>query len=849
MVMDDPWGSSPWADDVQLPNPIKIEEYAHQPTTPVRLKRLGLEERLNSPWGNDDDSSGFGNWAAFPEDTQQTAGLDGTADGSGKQLRDVENPTVSESKDLSVAWDSQSTTGCEGTSFSDLGLTLGAPTISRQPSPDPWAVEVQTGEQESEEIRGGDILPVCSKVPIPRSNRSEVPVLQDRRLSVETLVRNECHENGENTTIGDGHPEANASDLNTDEYRENHSGGLLRLESQESDPVSRPSSSPSEHSQHEELSQESPRTSFDEEPKFKRPETSRKVSTKVHELVQHLDILAKTDDDEPAANRSVSADSAKSQELEDESDISKEYDDFGDFEEGQSDDEGAGLDDPQPTMQTSSEIHDRRTDQHQEPTPSEIALKRDYGIVEYAFEASKLESIFSSSTPQSTSENIFIPDLVPSDNFTSAEQRKIWHRISRYGTKRKHDNGNDENYVRAGWKPSTVREDTLKIVSRWIEEDRISGRVVLGGGSKGSTVFGWNNPKAPAVPLSDVFVKHRKRMSTVSSTAKPASVVPREWPQGLARESSDEKPHIFSSKPRRTSSINAVSAPKSFDVQDSPVPYIPSFGWNSGSGDTNADASRLSPRKTSSFSRTDSRPPGAALAPLKSQPSHPLISLAIPSYNVPSQDSTTTASTDDQISLVPQHNPIHTGLSMSNVFNEDDDWGEMVSTPATPALPVVPQSRGLRHKKSQSFGVMRPSQTQGGSHGWNNDEHKKTHRSITSFEGIRSQQILGPTFSSHCVPPIVDLSTVPLKLHEGPQPPPSDPWVSADFSIFDTAPAPLPIPFVSLISKAAGPAMVKVHAPPPAPARNQKLKEEVEQDRIVQSVVKGLPDLSYMLRK
>jgi hypothetical protein len=33
------------------------------------------------------------------------------------------------------------------------------------------------------------------------------------------------------------------------------------------------------------------------------------------------------------------------------------------------------------------------------------------------------------------------------------------------------------------------------------------------------------------------------------------------------------------------------------------------------------------------------------------------------------------------------------------------------------------------------------------------------------------------------------------------------------------------------------------------PPRSQKSREEIEQDRIVQSVVNGLPDLSYMLRR
>jgi hypothetical protein len=35
----------------------------------------------------------------------------------------------------------------------------------------------------------------------------------------------------------------------------------------------------------------------------------------------------------------------------------------------------------------------------------------------------------------------------------------------------------------------------------------------------------------------------------------------------------------------------------------------------------------------------------------------------------------------------------------------------------------------------------------------------------------------------------------------------------------------------------------------PIPRRNQKSREEIEQDGIVQKVVQGLPDLSYMLRR
>jgi hypothetical protein len=80
----------------------------------------------------------------------------------------------------------------------------------------------------------------------------------------------------------------------------------------------------------------------------------------------------------------------------------------------------------------------------------------------------------------------------------------------------------------------------------------------------------------------------------------------------------------------------------------------------------------------------------------------------------------------------------------------------------------------------------------------------------------------------------------------------NDPWASADFSFFDAPSAPqlkfVPAPALKLMPAKS----VSFGTPTSAtslPRREQRSREEIEQDRIVQSVVKSLPDLSYMLKK
>jgi len=855
--MDDPWGSSPWADEVQLPDTIKSNADASRPITPVRAPKLGLDERVTSPWGDDNDNDGFGDWATLPEDPVQTLGLDGSSDGWGNQSADAGHLKNGHIDAISTDWDAQHVMGNGDSSNLAPSPFPRLPDTVRQPSPDPWAIKIQDKEPtaeltESLEITAKEQVRSGVKLETGKAGSPKPQILQS---SNETLVPESDSESEATSTIGENiRGNAENQDPRTGEDLEKVSEGKTSSESQESDPISRPSSSPSERSHHEELPQESPRTSFDEEPKQNRPQVARKVSTKVQELVQHFDTLAKKEDLEAVPIRTASAQGTNTHE-----DSEGEDDDFGDFEEGQSDDEVPEAEDSRGSEQISSQYPINKTSQHQRSPSLENALTKDYGIVRFQFDTSKLDGLFPTDTPDPTAETIFIPDSIPFDSFSSTEQRKTWYRISRYGTMRKHNSGNDENYIRVGWKPSTVRDDTLKVVSRWIEEDRISGRVVLGGGSKGSTVFGWNDPKAPAVPLSDVFAKHGKKMTSSNPAKEAAPEVPREWPKGLVRDRSTSKTRSPSSKPRRKSSVKAVTAPVSSDIKSVPIAPIANFGWNSAPGVVQKPKDDPPP--------SGERASGSDLLPRV----HP---------TSPSQESTLTSNSDSAPFPVNANatlqrpipttldttltSPIQKGVMnlnrpVSNGVNDDDDWGEMVSTPLTPTLPVLPPSKGLRHKKSQSLGGMTANTMQGSfSIGWTDGQPQTGQRSTASFDEILRPTPLVSATKNLPITSDTGLNSAPIdsvSISALVQPdfaaPTSDPWASADFSFFDTTPASAPEPVPMPTPRVTGPPKsVNFNNPlPVASRRDQKSREEMEQDRIVQNVVKGLPDLSYMLRK
>ena len=892
--MDDPWGS-PWADEIQHPvigTKVKDDGEGNKvrPKTPVKASTLELEEKTNSPW--DDENDGFGEWAAVPvveEVKQNGLGFDGAGDTWGsRDTRDNRSEVKDGYSGLSLSWNDHTPTPHEAVPKLASSLMPNSAPIIRQPSPDPWATETTLNNEEHTEdtprmearepavanaetnmedqsLRGVSEALAVNGVESPSQLLPEPAQTMPKRGTKDENDLGNISSNEQETV-----PEPAES---TDEVVTSHDAG------HES---SRPSSSPSDQSHHDVILAESPRTSLDEEPK--RTQAPRKASSKIQELVEHFDGLAKQEEVAIGPSQSHSHSNTPSMKTEkiteepedlvedDEKEQEEEEegeDDFGDFEDGQCEVEESTEDEqakrpvtPPPAPSQISSSPASKIASPQESPPRSRYLKKDYGRVEFAVGASALDKFYSQSGADALKdfpvEKVFIMDTIPYDSFSSMEQRKTWYRISRYGSMRKHNSGDDETYVRVTWPLSQVREQTLKTVARWMEEDRIGGRVVLGGGNKGSSIFGWNDPNAPAVPLASAFAKKQGRKPPpVDPSVEAASRVPREWPKGLARDRSTSKSHP-PSKVRRRSSAKSASISESHKT--SPQASVANFGWNASP----------TTKEQSPIPLSKGVPNGVPLAmKLSSPPRQPRLSNSRP----------VAPSILTPVEAAPPKNPrdvngLHTLLTskppipvlpptLAPVSNEDDEWGEMVESPVVSTPVVLPPSQGLRVEKSQSVSgafspplqdspidspISLPTSARGHKSGMSFDDIliPKPRNSLDSKSDpfpLNPFTTTSPSsFSSSVIQASPSLVTSATSNN--------DPWASADFSFFDT-PAPAPKPVSAPAAKSILPKSVAFAKAPPAPSplRHGKTRQEIEQDQIVAKIVKSLPDLSYMLRR
>ena len=879
MDMDDPWGS-PWADEVQVPHPIttRNNDEVARPKTPVKTATLALEGKTKSPW-DDVGDDGFGEWSSMPTGPGKALGFDGANDGWDRNTVD-DAPLKKENGIVSLWGDNASISDAPKLAPSALPKHA-----IRQPSPDPWATEFalhdgktrnDTAEVENQDVGGRkseDLHVGRAEGVLSAANIYPIDGEQLLDGSLGEPAATEVHVD-ETTVNGSEEPEPKPEKSSTTAGIEDPEPTPQKSSNTpDADPISsRPSSSPSDGSHHDEALQESPRTSLDDE--SKRPEAPRKVSSKIQELVEHFNGLAKQEEvGEPILSRKDSKtkeDEAKESEKEDEDDM----DDFGDFEEGHSDSEDDTVEvKPLLTGSTSKaeelavKLPGKSGTEQSSPAPDRLP-KKDFGPVEFSVDLSVLDNLFAGTDPKPSEETAFIPDTLPDNSFSSMEQRKTWYRISRYGPMRKHNTGDDENYVRVNWAQSQVREDTLKIVARWMEEDRISGQVVLGGGGKTSSIFGWNDPKAAPVPLSSAFAARRGH-KPAKSTVEPVANVPREWPKGLVRTRS-------SSKSPATPKTRRKSSNKSLNIPEAPTPVsqppVANFGWNS------------SPQKMQELIPQiplTEKSPSASV----SKPTLPPVDLS----SMPQKSTSSASMIPTPESLNPEHStpPVTNGpenmsptfskspargpplsLAMGNLTNDDDDWGEMVSSPALMATPAPLPSNTLRHNKSQSLGgAFRPTMSSplATSPLKPAMSPARRHRPAMSFDDIlvpqnqspitlNTQKFDIPAFATPTANDFIitgDSSRSADQVPKSEGPPVTsgntDPW---DFSFFDSAPPPPPEPASVPISMAPPKSVSFSNATTAEPPRqNQKPREEMEQDRIVQSIIKALPDLSYMLRR
>lgn len=871
--MDDPWGS-PWADEIPHDTPIisvRKEQQHDAPKTPVEAVKVEENGKLDA-WGEEDD--GFGEWASMPVDEGTVGGKLGFngANDSWETRHSEEEEGLSETHTNGHAkhWGDSATIHGEDVPRLAPSLLPEAPEISRQPSPDPWSTEPSLNiEAHKENPTDGELEAYGVKSDITLVTDIQEDALPSPVLT--TAVKEALQETQSiepETPITSDALAENSFSKEAMDAQENHDD-LEEVKNNKEPEIdhesSRPSSSPSDH---EEILLESPRTSLDEEPK--RPSMPRKVSSKVQELVEHFDTLAKAGVVEEKEPLGREASSTKGDDAVADAEEGDDFDDdFGDFEDGNSETGDPEADQPvsseltPETHATETNIPDSASlEASPASSPPRAIVKRDFGRVIFAADISAVEKLYPD-LEEETPEMIFIPDVVPHDSFSTVEERKTWYRISRYGTMQKYNTGDDENYVRVSWAQSQVRTETLKIVARWMEEDRMSGRVVLGGGSKGGSIFGWNDPNATPVPLAAAFAaKPGKKKFPTQAPAEVQPEIPREWPKGLVRSRSSSKTRSPPKPRRRTSS---KSKRNSEEVKTAPQP-VASFGWN-----TNEQESRpqvtipLGPKVEIPPSKKPS-PPGQISA-AKAAALSPIFSPMFP----PSQTPSASFNGLDML-IKPTLNPEPVPAPAVPVTSsEDDDWGEMISSPTNNVLPTLPPFIGLRHKKSQSLtgsfsAPLQPSPT-------TNTQLPSSpsgpgHRPTASLDDLL---VPGPRTSAtqdtiSTSMDIFDAVITSSPLNAPPQPPVTaasvtsgiaDPWATADFSFFDTpslatsGPPPKLAPTPKTIPKTMTAKPATFPAPPliAAVRGNGKSKAELEQDKIVASIVNNLPDLSYMLRK
>lgn len=909
MDMDDPWGS-PWADEVQRPVATKeSHDDAEEPgsTTSVQASSLALQDQTITPWDNTNDGAddGFGDWAAVPSETGISLGR--AHDGWGMDLGGNTPLTKPNTDVLSAGWDAVPKVADESISKLAASLLPEPTNITRQPSPDPWASVVATEERSGPIRLGQGQFPeqtkssVVGNVGLETTNGELESEHRTRDVPIEKATPDEeLPENGDlevfkpyQTGISankpvdtDSQDHEKSQDLESellpkvenirpekptkDGKHENAvtPHGIESIQqpdkplpipprtstSQELDHMSsRPSTSPSEQSHHDEYFAESPRTSLEEDPM--RPQIPRKAS-KGQELVEHFEPLAK-EDQVPEISGDGHIEVMQPPE-DDEADI----DDFGDFEDVQSDldepvEAGGSVENTAHPATPNSKVLPQVMERELQQSPEMQTPKKEYGPVDFFSDPSLLNQLYPNTDDGLPSESCFIPDKVPQDSFTSTEQRKTWYRISRYGPLRKHNMGDDENYTRVNWTQSSVRVETLKIVARWIEEDRISGRVVLGGGSKAGSMFGWNDQKATPASITAAFASKAVK-KIVETPTEPSVEVPREWPKGLVRDHSASKGPP-PSKPRRRSS----ATPKSPETKVERQSPVANFGWN-----TVPESSQKIHSRSSSKEMSSGFNPVAVPIANPSSPSRKRVSLGPSSFAASafkateSVHKTSTLVAKDEVPIGPPQQkasvpPAGPKAAVAKLAEEDDDWGEMISSPVTSTAPTFPLPNGLRHKKSQSlsgaFTSVKPFSSTTAS--ISSIDSRRGHRPALSFDDILKPETQSPQSAKS--PEKLNVFSEPTNAFSSPVVPApplpagnSDPWASADFSFFETASAPappVPTPLPRTIPpKSVSFANTRVSASSPG---TRKSKEEMEQDRIVQDVVKGLPDLSYMLRR
>ncbi|KAM0240575.1 hypothetical protein ACHAPO_002476 [Fusarium lateritium] len=688
--MEDPWGS-PWTND----SPPKIDLPAPPPNAHFTADHSGSSQRVSpalAPWNDDDDA--WGGWAE--------AGKDGSPRwGRSPGLRPI-GGSPSGSRLPSPAPDpwgrpptfdtARSKRDDNGDSSISLGEGLrpiigrvatrspsparsfrdNAADIWQQPDPAPSNRSVTPLPSEDEGRPGSPegaprpaLQPKTRPSPLrqPSNKVSELVEMFDdiskRNHSVSPVDPSMRTVSGNASSVGDVTPEPRANgfeepkeDLQTKNDTEMELEDDLKTEEEPGQKLVEPEADESEF-EHE------PETEPEPKPEAKPEIAPEELPKEENEVVE-----------------------GETKEFVKEERGQTESDTWSDFESPIEDAPQKETQGPEPEV-PKGQPHVMETSTEEETPVGPAPVRPKPPSEPFSIDMSKLDALFplvNTSFPSPEP----VPDVIIDDSFTAISERKAWYLMSRPGSMRKHNMGDDENYVRVGWNNSHVREQSIRIVRRWMEEDSITGRVVLGrrGGAAGAKIFNWDS-SAPSteISISELLArKNHSRQDSAASKGTVASPTAVSFGWGHAPISSPTAAAAPSSAPRTSN----VSEPESAST---------------------AEPSPVEPTKTSPVSKMrppplDSPPkphiteePPSPIKPIPLEPtnrpmsiSQPLPFPASPTISEPQSPINTTAllSTNRPVSIsqAPRsplaQPPTNAGWGEDE---DDDDWGDMVSSP------------------------------------------------------------------------------------------------------------------------------------------------------------------------
>ncbi|KAK6352630.1 hypothetical protein TWF730_009448 [Orbilia blumenaviensis] len=253
----------------------------------------------------------------------------------------------------------------------------------------------------------------------------------------------------------------------------------------------------------------------------------------------------------------------------------------------------------------------------------------------------KLDALYSASS-------LKLPASDVSDIISTTSQRKAWYKLIRKESARNSIQG--EDVLRVRWTGSETQKKVHDIVKRWISEDRIGGRTMLGRNASGAGMFDWNSSS----PRSSMMSPTKSSFQPPKSRFEPAK--------------------------RRSTGVASPSSPQSpsFGWSSAQSPRNPSFGWSSGSPSTSSKASTTSPKFAS--------PPGVS-SPVGNSAFPPIASLG---QQITSSRHTASSSVD-----IPRPRPAPSTSRPTSMFIESGSknlFGELsvAGMKAPPARAPIP---------------------------------------------------------------------------------------------------------------------------------------------------------------